>query len=327
MKQLKQLRKGNATNNAPDPFRGELKNILINEIEEIQNVRTEYPEESISELARSIERHGLMHPIVVIKHRTDEETDRTIYRVIAGHRRLKAHRLLLSQDKPTYSHIKAIVREHIGDIETNQLIENVHREDLTPADLEQAVKSIMQREGLKQTELAERIGKKKDWVSKILTAGEIREDVKSCVDATPGGDIEKIPSSTLNEFSRIKDKPTRNKAITSALKNGPLTQKKARETAQRETGKATPAPSVKPSETAQKAPYEAGKQKTGGSKGGEKHAEILNAVFDIVETLDAHSLIKYLNLTTGEGLKQLKGTDRAKAIDDIKKIIKKLSKV
>lgn len=302
MKQLKTLRQGDKSNNSPDKFRGELKNLLIEEIEEVENVRTQYPEESIKELAESIEQHGLLHPIVVIKHRTDEETDRTIYRVIAGHRRLRAYRLLLSQDKPTYSQIKAIVRFSIGDIETNQLIENVHREDLSPSDLEKAVKSIMEREGLKQTELAKRIGKSKDWVSNSLIAKNIREDfLKSGVDATLP---ENFPSSTLSDFSGIKDKETRNKAIKKTLESGG-TQKKAREII-RETKGLTPA--VNPSQTSQKAPGEERNAKTGDNKGENKTPETAfkndyekqyNRLLSIIEK----HIVKYPN---GKGIKELR---------------------
>lgn len=294
MKTLRELRDGK-NNHSPDKHRAEYKDILLDELREIENIRTAYPEETIKELAESIERDGLLQPIVVIED--GEEDGRTIYKVIAGHRRLRAYQYLRAQDKPSYNQIKAIARKSIGDIETVQLIENIQREDLNSADLEKAVKSIMKREGLKQADLAQRIGKSKQWVSMVLKAHEIRDELTKSPTPEKSSqlDFQKIPSSTLSTFSGIKDKEKRKEAVKETVKRGG-TQKKAKEVV-RETK---------------------GKPETSG-----KHHDIINLFYREADKMDGSQLAHIIKAVLEESLSRLKGKDRLRAVEDIKIIIKR----
>ncbi len=293
MKKIKAIRTG-ASNYSSDKSKGEFKEILLDEIIVVSNVRTEYQEDSIKELAGSIEREGLLQPILVIPE--GQEDGRPLFRVIEGHRRLKAYKYLRDQKKPTYNQIRAVIRQNLNDIETVQLIANIQREDLSPGDLEKAVKSIMKRESLKQAELSKRVGKSKVWVSKILKAEKIREDYKkSFVDETF---IEELPSNTLYELSGIKDSEKRNKAIKTVHKKGG-TQKIAREEAKKSLA----------DKPIKKEPKKA-------------HHKRVNQFYIDAERMDDTQLLHITTSVIGECLIRLKGKSRTKAIEEINKIIK-----
>jgi ParB family transcriptional regulator, chromosome partitioning protein len=108
--------------------------------------RTEFPEESLAALARSIREVGLLQPVVV--HRRDGG-----YELVAGERRLRAARLA------GLSTIPAVIREG-DDTESlrEALIENIHREDLAPLQLAGAFQELLEDLGATQEVLAERLG-------------------------------------------------------------------------------------------------------------------------------------------------------------------------
>ena len=82
--------------------------------------RKTFDETKLRELAASIERQGLLQPIIVQKRAAGEGG----YLLVAGERRFRAHQLL---EKVT---IPAILTE--GNPDEIALIENIQREDLTP---------------------------------------------------------------------------------------------------------------------------------------------------------------------------------------------------
>jgi len=123
------------------------------------NVRKTYDE--IEERARSIEREGLLQPVII-----DNENN-----LIAGYCRYKAHELLVSEGKP-YNQIECVVRT--GDFHIIQLTENIQRSDLKPAELEAGLKKMLDS-GMTKTEIADRLNKRLTWVSDALAAGSVRE--------------------------------------------------------------------------------------------------------------------------------------------------------
>ena len=102
----------------------------------------------ITELAESIDEHGLLQPIVV---RPIEEN---MYEIIAGERRFRA---LQSLHK---SQADVIIR-HMNDEETAvvALIENIQRENLSAVEEAEAYKKLLEIGGTTQSELAKSLGK------------------------------------------------------------------------------------------------------------------------------------------------------------------------
>jgi ParB family chromosome partitioning protein len=117
--------------------------------------RTAFDPESLSELAASIARHGVLQPIVV-----SAEGDG--YELVAGHRRVLAARIA---GKTT---IPAVVRDEVGDRLELALIENLQRSDLNAIETARAYKLLMETYDLTQEQLAERLGKSRSSVANML---------------------------------------------------------------------------------------------------------------------------------------------------------------
>jgi ParB family transcriptional regulator, chromosome partitioning protein len=128
--------------------------------------RKVFNEETIKELAASIEQHGLIQPISVVP---DPES-RDGFMIVAGERRYRAHQHL---GKPT---ITAIITK--GNSDEIALIENIQREDLSPIDQAEGLASMMERHGYKQEELAKVVGKSRPTVTELLSLNSLPEEIK-----------------------------------------------------------------------------------------------------------------------------------------------------
>lgn len=167
-----------------------LQRIPLNEISEGDNVRGVYAD--IEELAESIERHGQLQPIGVYKDDGAEP-----WRILYGHRRLRAHQLLVSQGKAEFASISAIVTERPANIEVVQLIENIHRDDLTDGDKEKAVRGLVDG-GLSQREVSRMLNKSETWVSRCLSAGSLRLEIEQ-----RGGSTENLSTEMVSTLSAV----------------------------------------------------------------------------------------------------------------------------
>ena len=131
-----------------------LKKLKINEVEPNRNQpRKRFDEEALEELASSIQEYGLIQPIVVTKQ--DD-----YYQIIAGERRWRASKLA------GLTEIPAIIREN--DTKKNAeiaLIENIQREDLNPYEKAVGIKNLMVDYGLRQEDVAKKLGKSRSAVA------------------------------------------------------------------------------------------------------------------------------------------------------------------
>jgi ParB family transcriptional regulator, chromosome partitioning protein len=127
--------------------------------------RKRFNEETIKELASSIDQHGLIQPISVIP-----VPDSDGFVIVAGERRYRAHQHL---GKPT---ITAIITK--GNSDEIALIENIQREDLSPVDQAEGLASMMERHGYKQEDLAKVVGKSRPTVTELLSLNALPEDIK-----------------------------------------------------------------------------------------------------------------------------------------------------
>lgn len=101
----------------------DLREIDVSQIvEPVNAVRTEIDDRKLEELAASIQKLGLLQPIVVKEHPDG------VYEVVAGHRRLLAIRRL---QRPR---IACYVKSAETPDEAVQIHENIEREELNPAD-------------------------------------------------------------------------------------------------------------------------------------------------------------------------------------------------
>ncbi len=141
--------------------------------------RREISPESLTELADSIKKHGIMQPIVV--RRLGEQSD-IPYEIIAGERRWRAAKLA------GLSHVPAIVRDIPDQLAIAlALIENIQREDLNPMEQAIALQRFHDEFGLSHQEIADTVGKARTTVSNLLRLIGLQDDVKTMLDH---GDID-----------------------------------------------------------------------------------------------------------------------------------------
>ena len=119
--------------------------------------RKHFDEESLNELAVSIKNYGVIQPILVCP----KEGGR--YELIAGERRLRASKMA------GLSFIPAIVKKFTeSEMAEIALIENLQREDLNPIEEARAYRSLMEKYGFTQEELADKLGKSRPVIANSL---------------------------------------------------------------------------------------------------------------------------------------------------------------
>lgn len=115
--------------------------------------RREFDAAALADLAVSIQRHGVLQPLIV-----SPAGDR--YRLIAGERRLRA------SQQAGLSEVPVIVREASEQQRLElALIENVQREDLNPLEEAAGYLRLQNEFNLTQEQVAERVGKSRSQVA------------------------------------------------------------------------------------------------------------------------------------------------------------------
>ena len=119
--------------------------------------RTRFDDDAIASLAASIREVGILQPIVVRRAGDGR------YEVIAGERRLRAAKTAGLATVPVVlrdSEDSELLRE--------ALIENIHREDLNPIEQAEAFRQLLEELGLKQEELADRVGVSRSHIANTI---------------------------------------------------------------------------------------------------------------------------------------------------------------
>lgn len=131
--------------------------------------RRHFDEESIQDLAASIQEHGVIQPIIV----------RSVlkgYEIIAGERRFRASQ---ASGLPT---IPAVIKK-FSDQQVMEiaLIENIQREDLNAMEIAAAYQALIDQFSLTQEELSAKVGKSRSHIANFLRLLQLPEEVKQYV--------------------------------------------------------------------------------------------------------------------------------------------------
>lgn len=127
----------------------------------------------LEDLAASIAEHGLMQPITVAPANGDGKNH-----IIAGRRRFRAMLLLAEKDKKIKT-IPAIVRDDMTSEKAQvigQIIENLHREDITPMDEARSYAQLVSYD-MKQKDVAAAVAKSPAHVSGRLALLKLPDHV------------------------------------------------------------------------------------------------------------------------------------------------------
>jgi ParB family chromosome partitioning protein len=154
--------------------------------------RQNFPVERLEELADSIKAHGIIQPLIVT---SGEEQGR--YYLVAGERRWRAAMLAGLESVPVV--VKEASPRAMLEL---ALVENIQRADLNPLEEAAACRSLTQEFGLKQDDVALRIGKSRTAVTNLLRLFDLPRQVQDALVAgliTEGQarPILQIPSQTL----------------------------------------------------------------------------------------------------------------------------------
>ena len=134
--------------------------------------RTEFDQEALEELSRSISLIGLIQPITI------RPVDGGRYQIISGERRYRASRLAGLRTIPAY----------IKDTDDNgmlemAIVENVQREDLDPIEIAVSFRRLMEECNLTQEAMSERVGKKRATVANYLRLLNLPAEIQLAIKA------------------------------------------------------------------------------------------------------------------------------------------------
>jgi len=119
--------------------------------------RSNFNEETLTELATSIRELGVIQPITVRKMGFDE------YQLVSGERRFRASKLVGLKTIPAYIRIA-------NDQESLEmaLVENIQRQDLDPIEIALSYQRLIEDIQLTQERLSDRVGKKRSTITNYL---------------------------------------------------------------------------------------------------------------------------------------------------------------
>lgn len=132
--------------------------------------RATFDEESIAELAQSIQQVGLLQPLLVRKVENG-------YELVAGERRLRAV-TSLGMEK-----VACLVQQDVENESSAMmaLIENLQREDLHYLEEAQCYQKLLETYGLTQEELAARLGRSQSSIANKLRLLKLSDNVKAAM--------------------------------------------------------------------------------------------------------------------------------------------------
>lgn len=134
--------------------------------------RRVFSESELQELVASLKSVGLIHPPVVREIRSGDRV--LYYELIAGERRWRALQLAGYTTIPVV--LKQVVADDIAAEAT--LIENIQRVNLSPMEMAEAFKKLINVFGLTQDKVALRVGKKRSTVANYLRLFSLSESIQ-----------------------------------------------------------------------------------------------------------------------------------------------------
>lgn len=130
--------------------------------------RKDFGPEELAELSRSIEKNGIIQPLIV----RESKANSIGYEIIAGERRWRAAQMAKLHEVPV------VVRD-LNDQEVLEvaIIENIQRADLNPVEEALAFQQLQDKFGHTQEQLSEALGKSRSHIANLLRLLKLPGDV------------------------------------------------------------------------------------------------------------------------------------------------------
>ncbi len=173
-------------NSETEVEQGDIKYIPVgNIVPNKDQPRKNFKEDQLKELASSIEKNGVLQPILV----RELKTQPNMYEIIAGERRWRASTFA------GITEIPAIIKE-LSDKETFEigLIENLQRENLSPIEEANGYKKLMNSFDYTQEDIAKIVNKSRSYIANVLRLLYLPQEVQDMVN---NGDLSYSIARTL----------------------------------------------------------------------------------------------------------------------------------
>ena len=155
-----------------------------------------FDEEKLKELSESIKEHGLLQPVVVV------ENDDKTYTLVAGERRLRAHKLA------EISKIKAIIID-ADELKLRELalIENIQRDDLNIIELAYCYAQLLNEHSITHEELSRKVFKSRASITNTLRLLQLNSYVQQflATDKISAGHAKIMIGLTSDEQRMVAD--------------------------------------------------------------------------------------------------------------------------
>ena len=156
----------------------------------------------LKELSESIKKHGIIQPLVVRKKGLN-------YELVAGERRLRAAKLAKLQTVPV------LVRDYDEkQMRELSLVENIQRHDLNPLEEAKAIQELMKQCSYTQAQAAERLGRSRAAVAKLLRMLNLPEELQAMIAD------EKVTAGQMRPLSALTDREQQLKIGRALAENG-----------------------------------------------------------------------------------------------------------
>lgn len=131
--------------------------------------RKHFPEKTLRELAASIAAHGVLQPLTV-----SYSPDSDSFTIVTGERRYRAAR------RAGLDQVPCIILNQLSDEQRfyQQLVENLHREDITPFEEADAFRLLADQFHLTHGQIARTVAKSRTYVTKTIGLARIPAAVR-----------------------------------------------------------------------------------------------------------------------------------------------------
>jgi ParB family chromosome partitioning protein len=158
--------------NADDKnFIGSVSMISIKDIEANPfNPRTHFEQESLEELSKSIEVHGIIQPLTL------RSTGRGKFQLISGERRFRASQIAGLTEVPAYVRVA-----NDQEMLEMALVENIQREDLNAIEVALSYQRLIEECSLTQEQMSQKIAKSRSSITNHLRLLKLPAEIQKSV--------------------------------------------------------------------------------------------------------------------------------------------------
>jgi ParB family chromosome partitioning protein len=164
---------------APEPVTPKDGSVLLVPTSSVQpnpdQPRREFDQQALLELTQSIERDGLIQPIVV-RHMGKDAQEVDKYQIIAGERRWRASTAAKLPQVPVI--LRTADDEKVLEL---AIVENIQREDLNPVELAVAFHRMMVELNLTHEQIGEKTGKDRATIANTIRLLQLPEAIQRLV--------------------------------------------------------------------------------------------------------------------------------------------------